>query len=98
MSIIYAVSTVPVRDGRGDVVGWIRVDPLADGSHPTDMVILRDGSACGQEEAMKRVAEDVTLLYATREDAVRDGIQRLRESVRAGRAGALTPRRSRRRR
>lgn len=47
---------------------------------------------------MKRVAEDVTLLYATREDAVRDGIQRLRESVRAGRAGALTPRRSRRRR
>lgn len=43
MSNVYVVCTVAVRNEQGAIVGWIRADPLADGSRPTDMVFLRDG-------------------------------------------------------
>lgn len=80
MRTVYVVSTVPVRDANGIVVGWVRVDVLADGSRPTDVVYLRDGSAYGQDDAARRVTADLSLLWPTRDEAVRDGIARLRES------------------
>jgi hypothetical protein len=54
------------------------VDVLADGTKPTDMVMLRDGSAHGQAEAANRVALNPALLFATREEAVQEGLARLR--------------------
>lgn len=81
---IYAVQTAPVRDEAGAIAGWLRTDPLADGSSPTDTVFLRDGSSCGQAEAMRRVQLDRTLLYSTDEEAVLDGIARLRDAHRRG--------------
>jgi hypothetical protein len=87
MSTIYTVSTLPVRDSSGAIRGWVRCDPLADGSKPTDMVILRDGSAWGQEEALSVVNRDPSLLYATREEAARDGLARLRQADEGGQEG-----------
>jgi hypothetical protein len=80
MKTVYAVSTVPVRDAQGAVVGWVRADPFADGTKPTDMVVLRDGSACGQAEAAERIALDPTLLYPTRHAAAQAGLARLRQA------------------
>jgi hypothetical protein len=80
-----AVSTLPVRDTSGPIRGWVRSDPFADGSKPTDMVILRDGSAWGQEDAMEVITRDPTLLYPTRDEAVRDGLARLRQADAGGR-------------
>lgn len=78
MTTMYAVRAVPVRGAGGDIVGWVRADLFADGTKPDDMVILRDGTACGQAEAMARAARDLGLLYPTEAEAVRDGIARLR--------------------
>ena len=80
MKTLYAVRAIPVRDTNGAVIGWVRGDLLADGTKPTDLVFLRDGSACGQVEAAERVAFDAGLLYGTREEAVADGIARLRDA------------------
>lgn len=80
MKTVYAVRAIPVRDARGSVLGWVRADPFADGTNPTDMVILRDGSACGQAEAADRLSLDPGLLYPTRAEAVREGLARLREA------------------
>ena len=81
MKTIYAVSTLPVLDTTGAIRGWVRSDPFADGSKPTDVVILRDGSAWGQADALAVVNRDPSLLYATREEAARDGIARLRRAA-----------------
>jgi hypothetical protein len=78
MKTVYVVRTIPVRDASGAVLGWVRADLLADGTKPTDMVILRDGSRIGQAEAAELVANDLGLLYVTRKEAVRDGLARLR--------------------
>jgi hypothetical protein len=78
MKTVYAVRAVPVRDADGAVIGWVRADLLADGTSPNDVVILRDGAAYGQAEAIERIACDPGLLYASEEEAVRDGIARLR--------------------
>jgi hypothetical protein len=78
MNTVFAVRTLPVRDAHGAILGWVRADMLADGTRPTDMVVLRDGSALGQAEAAERIALDLGLLYPTREEAVRDGLARLR--------------------
>jgi hypothetical protein len=78
MNTVYAVRTLPVRDVKGAIIGWVRTDLFADGRKPTDPVLLRDGSSCGQEEAAKRLALDPSLLYPTRDEAVRDGLARLR--------------------
>lgn len=77
MKTVYAVSTVPVRDAQGVIIGWVGADPLADGTNPTDMVVLRDGSACGQAEAAQRIARDPALLYPTRYAAVQHALARL---------------------
>lgn len=53
---------------------------LTDGTLASDVVILRDGSACGQSDAMKRIAENPELLYRTRDEAVQEGIDRLWEA------------------
>lgn len=84
MKNVYVVRAVPVRDELRAIVGWVRVDPLADGAVPSDVVFLRDGSACAQAEAMKRVANNPGLLYQTRDAAVQDEIDRLREASQAG--------------
>lgn len=78
MSTVYVVRTLPVRDAMGAVIGWVRADPFADGTKPTDLVLLRDGSACSQADAAARLAIDPSLLYPTRHDAVREGIAHLR--------------------
>jgi hypothetical protein len=78
MNTVYAVRALPVRDMEGAVIGWVRADVVADGTKPTDLVFLRDGSACGQAEAADRLAVDPSLLYPTRGEAVRDGLARLR--------------------
>lgn len=80
MSTVYAVRTLPVRNALGFVCGWVRADAFSDGTKATDMIVLRDGSACGQAEAMERVTLDPTLLYPTREEAVNDGLARLRKA------------------
>jgi hypothetical protein len=77
LKIAYAVSTLPVRDAHGAIVGWVRADPFADGTKPTDTVVLRDGSVSGQAEAAQRIALDPSLLYPTRDAAVQDGLARL---------------------
>jgi hypothetical protein len=84
MKTVYAVRTIPVRDSEGAIQGWVRADLFADGTKPTDLIVLRDGSAWGQAEAAQRIAMDPTLLYRTRADAVRDGLARLREADRQG--------------
>jgi hypothetical protein len=78
MNTIYAVRALPARDAKRAVIGWVRADVLADGTNPTDLVYLRDGSACGQTEAAQRLVLDPGLFYATRDEAVRDGLARLR--------------------
>jgi hypothetical protein len=78
MNTVYAVRALPVRDMKGAVIGWVRADVLADGTKPTDLVFLRDGSACGQADAAERLALDPSLLYPTRDAAVRAGLARLR--------------------
>ena len=78
MNTVYAVRTLPVRDVKGAIVGWVRGDMFADGTKPTDLVFLRDGSACGQADAAARVLLDPSLLYPTRDEAVRAGLARLR--------------------
>jgi hypothetical protein len=78
MNTVYAVRALPVRDMKGAVIGWVRADLLADGTKPTDLVFLRDGSSCGQAEAAGRLALDPSLIYPTRDEAVRVGLARLR--------------------
>jgi hypothetical protein len=48
------------------------------GTQRSDLVFLRDGSACGQADPVERLAFDPGLLYPTRDEAVRDGLARLR--------------------
>lgn len=81
MKTVFAVSTIPVRDSAGAIVGWVRADLLADGTEPTDAVFFRDGTACGQAEALERLERDPSLLYPTREEAVHDGLRRLRQAA-----------------
>lgn len=78
MKTVYVVSSVPIMDRAGEIIGWVRVDVFADGSSANDAVYLRGGTTCGQAEAIERVAKDPSLMYPTREAAVRDGIARLR--------------------
>jgi hypothetical protein len=80
MNTAHVVRAIPVRGDDGSVQGWVRADLLADGSSPTDQVFLRDGTACGQAEALERLASDSRLLFSTRGEAVRDGIARLRKA------------------
>jgi hypothetical protein len=80
MSSLYVVRAIPVRDEHRAIVGWVRVDVLADGTRPADAVFLRDGSACSQAEAGERIAANPALLYRSREEAVREGLARLREA------------------
>ena len=47
-----------------------------DQAHGPDL--LRDGSACGQAEAAERLALNPSLLYPTRDEAVRASLARLR--------------------
>jgi hypothetical protein len=77
---VYVVRAIPVRNIEGDIAWWVRADAFADGSRPTDVVFLRDGSMCGQAEGLERVSADRTLLYASEAEAVRDGIARLRQA------------------
>ena len=77
---VFVVRALPVRDEGQNILGWIRVDPFADGTKPTDGVFLRDGSSHGQAKAMKRIARDLSLLYSTEDEAVRDGLTRLWEA------------------
>jgi hypothetical protein len=51
MNTVYAVRAIPPCDAQGSIRGWARVDLFTDDSKPTDLVILRDGSASSQEEA-----------------------------------------------
>jgi hypothetical protein len=85
---VYVVRAIPVRDIEGGIAGWVRADVIADGSRSSDIVILRDGTAVGQVEGLKRVSADRTLLYASEAEAVRDGIEGLREADREGRDDA----------
>ncbi len=80
MKNVYVVRAVPVREEGGAIAGWVRADVMADGVRPSDVVFLRDGSACGQADAAKRIAENPALLYRTRAEAVREGIDRLRRA------------------
>jgi hypothetical protein len=80
MNTVHVVRAIPVRGDDGSVQGWVRADLLADGSSPTDQVFLRDGTACGQAQALERLARDPDLLFSTRDEAMRDGIARLRQA------------------
>jgi hypothetical protein len=79
MKSVYVVRAIPVRNVAGEVAGWVHPDVFADGTRPTDGVILRDGSMCRQAEALERISADRSLLYMTEAEAVRDGIDRPRE-------------------
>jgi hypothetical protein len=91
MKTVYAVRPVAVRDAAGAVAGWVRADLFADGTDPSDLIVLRDGSACGQAEAMARINADRSLLYRTCDDAVRDGLARLRDAHLRGEAVPVGP-------
>lgn len=91
MKTVFAVRTLPVTDVNGAVLGWVRADMFADGTKPTDMVVLRDGSAAGQREAAERIARDLTLLYPTRDEAVRDGLAQLRAADARGETMPVRP-------
>lgn len=84
MKNIEVVRAGPVRDEGRAVAGRVRIDVLAEEILASDVVFLCDGSAWGQADATKRFAEEPTPLYRTRDDAVRDGIDRLREASQAG--------------
>ena len=85
MKTYYVVRAIPVRDGQGSIHGWVRADVLAEGTKPTDKVYLSDGSACDQAVAAERIGLNPALVYATRDEAVRDGLRRLREADAASR-------------
>ena len=89
MKTIYVVSSIPVRQADGTIIGWVRADPFADGTKPTDAVFLRDGTGCGQAEAAELVRRDPGLLYPTRDDAVSDGLRGLRDADARGELQAL---------
>jgi hypothetical protein len=89
MKTVYAVGAIPVRDVEGLILGWVRADPLADGTEPTHTVIFRDGLACGQADGSARLSADPRLLYSTRAEAVRGGLARLRKADAAGDASQL---------
>lgn len=90
MDSVYVVWAIPVRSAAdGSIGGWVRVDVLSDGGSPDDEIYLRDGSACGQAEAITRISADPGLLYPTKAEAVRDGIARLRAAEKAGLAVPL---------
>lgn len=78
MKTVYAVRSVPVRDQAGATIGWARVDVIADGTSPHDLVYLQDGRAYEQAAAIEAIARDRRLLWRTRAEAVRDGIAGLR--------------------
>jgi hypothetical protein len=80
MNTVFVVRAVPVRRTDRTVIGWVRVDVIADVTKPTDMVYLRDGTAYGQEEAMRHITRNPELLYSTEAEAVREGIARLRSA------------------
>ena len=82
MKTVYGVRTLPVIDAVGAVAGWVRADMLADGTNPSDVIILTDGSGYGQAEAMERINADRSLMYQTREAAVANGLGRLRRGSR----------------
>ena len=84
MRSVYLVRAIPACDTTGKITGWVRVDIFADGTQATDGAILRDGSMCGQVEALARIAADPTLLYATEAEAICDGVARLRQAEREG--------------
>jgi hypothetical protein len=84
MKSVYVVRAIRVRDVEGTIAGCVRADIFAEGSRPTDAVILRDGSMCGQAEGLQRVSADRSLLYGTEAEAVRDGVERLRRADRQG--------------
>ena len=81
MNTVYAVRALPVRDVKGAVIGWVRADLLSDGTKPTDLVFLSDGSACGQADAAECLALDPSLLYPARDEAVREGFASLRQGA-----------------
>jgi hypothetical protein len=78
METAYVVRTVPLVDPKGATIGWVRVGLFNDGTMPSGQVFLRDGSVCGQAEALERVSRDRELLYGSQEEAARDGLARLR--------------------
>ena len=88
MKNLFVVRAVPVRSADGAIIGWVRADVMADGSSPTDMVFLRDGTASGQADAVRRIARNPGLLYPSRAEAVREGLARLRSVDAARRARA----------
>ena len=51
-----------------------------DGQAQQRLWVLRDGTACGQAEALVRVARDPGLLYPSESAAARDGLTRLRQT------------------
>ncbi len=77
MKTAYIIRAIPSATGAA---------PSAAGSESTssptapgnDTVFLRDGSACEQADAILRVQLDPGLLYATQNEAARDGLARLR--------------------
>jgi len=77
MKSVKMVRAIAAGRPGGEVLGWMSVDMFAERGLPTDAVFLRDGSVCSKAEAMERVASDLTLLYASEEEAIRDGIERL---------------------
>ncbi len=80
MKTTYVVGHPGQRGPAGEVLGWVRADVLADGSQPTDKVFFRDGTACGQADALERLALDPSLLYSTESQAVQEGLARLRDA------------------
>lgn len=93
MNAAYVVRTLPVRDANGIILGWVRADLFADGTKPTDMVVLRDGFGYGQAEAAQMITREPGLLFPTREEAVRDGFALLRKADARDRAATKARRR-----
>jgi hypothetical protein len=84
LETVYAVRTLPVRDTSGAIRGWVRADVLADGSSPSNLIILRGGVAMSQADALEACNRDPSLLFRTRDEAVTDGIDRLRDADQRG--------------
>jgi len=98
LKTLYAVRAIPVRLRDGTILGWARVDLLADGTSPRAVVYLADGRAYEQADAIELVSRDPDLLYATEDAAVQDGFTRLRAADARGELVPLPPSRPRHRR
>ena len=81
---VYAVRSLPLRNSDGKILGWARVGLATDvpdelrALESYEVIYLRDGNYLTQGDL---ATLDPALLFATAEEAEKDGLARLRSEA-----------------